>query len=184
MRKEKHVIVIDHDDPLSFYKPGSSQRLTFAERMSVYRLLLFRKGFACPRYRGIRGILRLSVQFFKNESKSLFRRSQQQDISKERTSPEFERWARAMEFTFVNGTPWPWNCYLWKGREERKLPLRMYPKELYIYIRHELCRAFRSVRNSLSAWLLSLRCLGCNSSNNRNSRTGEPSGKGDNWNQE
>ncbi len=97
MKKENSVIVIDYNDPLSFYKHGASQRPTFAERMSVYRLLLFRKGFACPRYRGIRGILRLSVQFFRNESKSLFRRSQQQSIRNDRTSPEFERWARAME---------------------------------------------------------------------------------------
>lgn len=97
MRKEKHVIVIDYNDPLSFYKPGNSQRLTFAERMEVYRLLLFEKGFACPRYKGIRGILRLSAQFFRNESKSLFRRSQQQVMSNERTLPEFERWAKVME---------------------------------------------------------------------------------------
>ena len=97
MKKENSVIVIDYNDPLSFYKHGSSQKLTFAERMSVYRLLLFRKGFACPRYQAIRGILRLSVQFFKNESKSLFRRSQQQSMRNDKTSPEFERWARAME---------------------------------------------------------------------------------------
>ena len=97
MKKEKHVIVIDYNDPLSFYKPGNSQRLTFAERMSVYRLLLFKKGFACPRYQGIRGILRLSVQFFKNESRSLFRRSQQQVMSNDKTSPEFEHWAKTME---------------------------------------------------------------------------------------
>lgn len=97
MKKEKHVIVIDYNDPLSFYKPGSSQRLTFTERMEVYRLLLFRKGFACPRYQGIRGILRLSVQFFKNESRSLFRRSQQHVMSNDKTSPEFEHWAKTME---------------------------------------------------------------------------------------
>lgn len=97
MRKEKHVIVIDYNDPLSFYKPENSQRLTLAERMSVYRLLVFRKGFACPRYQGICGILRLSVQFFRNESRLLFRHSQQQVMSNERTLPEFERWAKVME---------------------------------------------------------------------------------------
>lgn len=97
MRKEVRVIVIDYNEPLNFYDRKGSQRLTFRERMLLYYYLLFKKGFACPRYQGIRGILRLSVQFFKNESKSLFRRSQQQVISNERTPPEFERWAKAME---------------------------------------------------------------------------------------
>lgn len=97
MRKEKHVIVIDYNDPLSLYGHGGTQRLTLAERMTVYRLLLFKKGFTCQRYRGIRGILLLLIQALRNESKSLFRRSQQHVISKEKISPEFERWERAME---------------------------------------------------------------------------------------
>ncbi|MBU3813503.1 MAG: hypothetical protein H9791_03205 [Candidatus Bacteroides intestinipullorum] len=104
----------------------------------------------------------------------------------EATTPEcqsIEEQAAKKEFIFINGKPWPWNCYLWKGREERRLPLRMYPKELYLYIRYELCRAFQSVRNSLSVWLRSLRCSGYNSSNNHSSKTDEPSNKDDNWDQ-
>ena len=107
-------------------------------------------------------------------------------MNMEATTPEYqsiEEQAAKKEFIFINGKPWPWNCYLWKGREERRLPLRMYPKELYLYIRYELCRAFQSVRNSLSVWLRSLRCSGYNSSNNHSSKRDEPSGKDDNWNQ-
>ena len=74
MRKEKHVIVIDYNDPLNIYGNRGCCKLAFAERMTVYRNLLFEKGFACQRYQGMRGILRLLIQALRNESRSFFRR--------------------------------------------------------------------------------------------------------------
>lgn len=170
MCNKKQTIVIDHNAPLDIYGHGGSQMLTFAERMAVYRCLLFEKGFACSRYRGIRGILRLSVQFFKNESRSLFRRSQQHVTANERTSPEFERWARAMEglqdlpqcgqgsegaadkravIVIDERFTWPWNVYYNEGGKRKRLPLRLYPSTLWFYVRLVPGKLSRSVRNSL-----------------------------------
>lgn len=54
-----------------------------------------------------------------------------------------EEQAAKKEFIFINGKPWPWNCYLWKGREERRLPLRMYTKVIGIYFTDWVRKLFR-----------------------------------------
>lgn len=80
---------------ISVLRDGMSCPPTLRERTRAYRSMLSGNHSF---YKGIRGILLASVHILRNESKSLFRCSQQKPVRlNESAIPEFDTWAKAME---------------------------------------------------------------------------------------